>query len=304
MATETASVRHTSLLQERLWLDLKRLRKFLQQLLRNRIALVGLIIVLTFLVFAVAAPVLVGPYPSPLDRDSNVLQAPSSRHLLGTDKSGYDIFTILVYGSQISLLVGFSSAAVAMLLGTTFGLAAGFYGHHIDQLLARMTDFFLVIPWLPFVVVISIILGPGLATTIVAIAVVSWPTTSRVVRAQVLSLRERLFVERARAIGAGDTHILLKHILPNVMPLVFAQAVLTISNSIFTEAFLSFFGLGPQGVISWGTMVQDSWTSVALLRGMWWYFGPPGLFITLVVLGFSMLSYGFEEVLNPRLKHR
>lgn len=304
MANETPVVRGTSLIQERILLDLKRFQKFLRNLVRNRIALVGLLIVLMFTVFAIAAPYLVGPYPTPLDRDPNVLQAPSASHLLGTDRSGYDILTILVYGSRISLLVGFSSAAVAMLLGTSFGLVAGYYGRHIDQLLARITDFFLVIPWLPFVIVISLILGPGLATTIVAIAIVSWPTTSRVVRAQVLSLKERLFIERARAIGAGDSHILWRHILPNVMPLVFAQAVLTISNSIFTEAFLSFFGLGPQGVVSWGTMIQDSWTSFALLRGMWWYFGPPGLFITLVVLGFSMLSYGLEEVLNPRLKRR
>lgn len=153
-------------------------------------------------------------------------------------------------------------------------------------------------------IVLSVILGPSLSTTIVAIAIISWPTTARIVRSQVLSLRERLFVERARAIGAGDGHILLKHILPNVLPLIFAQAVLTISTAIFTEAFLSFFGLGPVGSISWGTMIEDSWISLALLRGMWWYFGPPGAFITLVVLGFSLLSYGVEEVLNPRLKKR
>lgn len=299
---EVAFARY-SFLRERLRNDLRRFQAFLRSLIRNRLGLTGLVIVLVFLGFALLAPLAVGPYPTTFDKD-NPLLAPSNRHVLGTDRQGFDILTILVYGSQISLLVGFSSAAVAMLLGTAVGLTGGYYGRQVDQVLARATDFFLVIPWLPFVIVLSVILGPSLTTTIIAIAVVSWPTTARIVRSQVLSLRERLFVERARAIGASDGHVLWKHILPNVLPLIFAQAVLTISTAIFTEAFLSFFGLGPVGSISWGTMIEDSWTSLALLRGMWWYFGPPGVFITLVVLGFSLLSYGLEEVLNPRLKKR
>ncbi len=303
MATEATLARQPSLIRERLQNDLQRFEKFLRAMVRNRLALTGLVIVLVFLGFAIFAPLVVGHFPTTFDKDDPLL-APSNRHPLGTDKQGFDILVILVYGSQISLLVGFTSAAVAMVLGSVVGLTGGFYGRQVDQILARATDFFLVIPWLPFVIVLSVILGPSLTTTIIAIAVVSWPTTARIVRSQVLSLRERLFVERARAIGAGNAHILWRHILPNVLPLIFAQAVLTISTAIFTEAFLSFFGLGPVGSISWGTMIEDSWTSLALLRGMWWYFGPPGLFITLVVLGFSLLSYGLEEVLNPRLRRR
>ncbi len=306
MAGEPAVGSTRSLLEERLRADLTRFQKFLLLVLRNRIALIGLIIVLVFVTFAVVAPVIVGPYPTQFDRDEEPTPPapPDAQHLLGTDRQGYDILTILVYGSRVSLLVGFLSASVAMLLGTSVGLVGGFYGRQVDQLLARATDFFLVIPWLPFVIVLSVIMGPSLNTTVIAISVVSWPTTARIVRSQVLSLRERLFVERARAIGAGDSHILWRHILPNVMPLVFAQGVLTISTAIFTEAFLSFFGLGPKDTISWGTMIEDSYTSLAMLRGMWWYFGPPGISITLVVLGFSMLSYALEEVLNPRLKRR
>lgn len=303
MASDMGNVRPVSPLQERLIADLKRFRSFLKVLVGNRLALTGLAIVVVFLVFAVFAPLAVGPYPTTFDKDIP-LQPPSDRHPLGTDRQGFDILVILVYGSQISLALGFTSATVAIVFGTAVGVAGGYYGKHIDQLISRGTDFFLVIPWLPFVIVLSVILGPSLSTTITAIAIVSWPTTARIVRSQVLSLRERLFIERARAIGARDPHILWKHILPNVVPLILAQAVLTISTAIFTEAFLSFFGLGPVGSISWGTMIQDSWTSLALLRGMWWYFGPPGLFITLVVLGFSLLSYGLEEVLNPRLKRR
>ncbi len=293
----------STLIREKLETDLRRFRKFLWALIRNRIAIVGLIIVVFFGILALVGPLLVGPYPTTFDKDDPLLE-PSDRHPLGTDIQGFDNLVILVYGSRISLIIGFVSAAVAMVMGTLIGLLGGFYGGAVDQLFARFTDFFLVIPWLPFAIVLSVILGPSLTTTITAIAIVSWPTTARVVRSQVLTLRERLFIERARAIGAGSGHILFRHILPNVMPLVFAQAVLTISVAIFTEAFLSFFGLGPPGTISWGKMIEDSWTALALLRGMWWYFGPPGLSITLVVLGFSMLSYGLEEILNPRLKRR
>jgi len=137
--------------------------------------------------------------------------------------------------------------------------------------------------------------------------VVSWPTTARVIRSQVLTLKERKFVERARAIGANDFQILRKHILPNVMPLVWAEAVLTISSAVFTESFLSFFGLGPRGpnvIESWGTIVNEAYQYLALINGQWWYFLPPGLFITLVVLAFAMLGYGLEEVFNPSLRRR
>jgi len=306
VATQAVRVARRTAAQDRLEANLARLRKFLLQLVRNKLALAGLIIVLFFLTIAIAAPVFVGPYPTPLDRDIVPIPPapPSSAHPLGTDRSGYDILTILVYGSRISLLVGFASSAVAMLLGTSTGLVSGYYGRQIDQIVSRATDFFLVIPWLPFVIVIAAILGRSLTTTIVAISLVSWPTTTRVVRSQVLSIKERLFIERARAIGAGDGHILWRHILPNVMPLVFANAVLTVSSAIFTEAFLSFFGLGAPDLVSWGTMVNDSYTSQAMLRGMWWYFAPPGVCITLVVLGFSLLSFALEEILNPRLKQR
>jgi peptide/nickel transport system permease protein len=293
-----------SLLRDRLENDFKRFRRFLVQVLRNKMALAGLIIILTFLFLSVAAPLLVGPYPTQFQR-MTPLEPPTSAHPLGTDRQGYDILTLLVYGGQISLLIGFTSSLVAMVLGTSVGLLAGYYGGVTDQTLSRATDFFLVIPWLPFVIVIVSILGRSLITLITAIAIVSWPTTARVIRSQVLSLKERMFVEGARAVGAQDSYIVRKHILPNVMPLVWAEAVLTVSTAIFTEAFLSFFGLGVEGgIISWGKMVNDSYTALAELSGMWWYYLPPGAFIALVILGFALLGYGLEEVFNPALKRR
>ncbi len=286
--------------------DYLRFQKFMRQLLKNKLAFGGLLIIVAFIVTSVAAPLLVGPYPTQFDRTVS-MQPPSSEHPFGTDWQGFDVLKLVVYGGRVSLLIGFISSLVAMLLGTTVGLVAGYYGRVTDQLLSRATDFFLVIPWLPFVLILVAILTSSLATIIFAIAVVSWPTTARIIRSQVLTVKERQFVERARAVGSGNGLILWKHILPNVMPLVWAEAVLTISSAVFTEAFLSFFGLGwkgPGAVESWGQIANEAYTNLALLRGLWLYFAPPGIFITLVVLGFAMLGYGLEEVLNPALKRR
>jgi peptide/nickel transport system permease protein len=296
----------SSILRERLENDIDRFRKFLIQVLKNRLAFAGLTIILVFTVLSFSAPLLVGPYPSPLNSSQPNLP-PSNAHPMGTDWNGYDVLSLVVYGGQISLIIGFSASVVAMVLGTTVGLVAGYYGGVTDQTLARVTDFFLVIPWLPFVLVLVMIMGSTLLTIILAIAIVSWPTTARVIRSQVLTIKERQFIERSRAVGAKSGYIVRKHILPNVMPLVWAEAVLTVSNSVFTEAFLSFFGLGVQGpnvIKSWGTLVNESYVKLALLKGQWWYFGPPGLFITVVVLGFAMLGYGLEDILNPALKRR
>ncbi len=292
-----------SLFREQLFAYLARGRKTLVEILRNKLSLAGLAIILFFLILAVFAPVLVGPYQSQLTLFRRN-QPPSATHLLGTDDSGQDILNVLVYGTQISFLIGFVASLAAMILGTSIGLVAGYYGRITDQLLSRITDFFLVVPWLPFVLVIVSILGSGLVTIVFAIALVSWPTTTRVIRAQVLSLKERQFIERARAVGAGKAYILRRHILPNVMPLVWAEAVLTVSGAIFTEAFLSFFGLGPQGIETWGQMVNLAYNAGAMLTGKWWWFLPPGLCITILVLGFAMLGYGIEEIMNPALKRR
>ena len=304
-AISTVGQRATAL-RERLVLDWKRFQKFMLLLLHDKLAVAGLIIILVFIFVSIAAPLLVGSYPSQFER-TTALQPPSSAHPFGTDWQGFDVLKLVVYGGRVSLLIGFISSLVAMLLGTTVGLAAGYYGRVTDQLLSRATDFFLVIPWLPFVLILVAILGSTLPTIIFAIAIVSWPTTARIIRSQVLTVKERQFIERARAVGSGNGFILRKHILPNVMPLVWAEAVLTISSAVFTEAFLSFFGLGwrgPGAVESWGQIANEAYTNLALLRGLWLYFAPPGIFITLVVLGFAMLGYGLEEVLNPALRRR
>jgi peptide/nickel transport system permease protein len=274
---------------------------------RNRLSLAGLVIVSFFVFISLAAPLLVGAYPNPLDPNLTPFLPPSAAHPLGTDQQGFDNLKLLVYGGRVSLLIGLAASLVAMVVGTTVGLVAGYYGRSTDQVLSRTTDFFLVIPWLPFVIILVALLGPGLVTVIVAIAVVSWPTTARVIRSQVLTVKERGFIRRARAFGASNGYIIRKHILPTVLPLVWAESVLTISGAIFTEAFLSFFGLGwsgPGAIESWGQMVNYAYTWLALLTGAWWWFAPPGISITALVLGFAMLGYGLEEILNPRLRKR
>jgi peptide/nickel transport system permease protein len=303
-ATVATSMDSYSLFRERTIATLRRGEKLLWEILKNKLSLAGLIIILVFVTMALFSFQLVGPYQNQLALGPSD-QAPSAQHLLGTDNRGQDVLNVLVYGSQISLLVGFVASFVAMVIGTSFGLIAGYYGKITDQVLSRITDFFLVIPWLPFCLVIVSILSPSLVTIVVAIAIVSWPTTTRVIRSQVLSLKERQFIERAKAVGAGKGYILARHILPNVMPLVWAEAVLTVSSAIFTEAFLSFFGLGPQVQIeTWGQMVNYAYNGFALLKGEWWWFAPPGICITILVLGFAMLGYGIEEIMNPALKRR
>ena len=302
-ASDVSAPETYSLFKEQLLAPLERGRSTVVSILRNRLSLAGVIIILFFLILAVCAPVLEGPYQSQLEQFTPSL-TPSIRHPLGTDGYGQDILNVLVYGSQVSFLVGFVASLAAMLVGTSLGLVAGYYGKITDQILSRITDFFLVVPWLPFVLVIVSILGRSLITIVFAIALVSWPTTTRVIRSQVLSIKERQFIERARAVGAGKGYILARHILPNVMPLVWAEAVLTVSSAIFTEAFLSFFGLGPQGIETWGQMVNLAYNGGAMLAGEWWWFLPPGLCITTLVLGFAMLGYGIEEIMNPALKRR
>lgn len=306
-ATVTAPpLDESSILRERLQFTWSRFWSTFKSIVGKKLALAGFVIIMFFVVMALGAPLFVGPYQNYLALSRPFLP-PSSAHPLGTDESGKDILNILVYGSQVSLLVGFAASLMAMIVGTSLGLISGYYGRATDQIISRITDFFLVIPWLPFVLVLVSVLGSSLPTIIVAIALVSWPTTTRVIRSQVLSIKERQFIERARAVGAPKGYILARHILPNVMPLVWAEAVLTVSSAIFTEAFLSFFGLGwntPGAIESWGQMVNNAYTYLAILRGMWWYFAPPGIFITLLVLGFAMLGYGIEEIMNPALKRR
>jgi peptide/nickel transport system permease protein len=272
---------------------------------RNKMGVAGLAILTVFVVLALFADVLVPEARlSVTEAPGAPLQPPSSRFWLGTDELGRSVLDLVIQGSQISLLVGFLATAISMLIGALVGIAAGYFGGWIGSALMRLTDWFLVVPFLPLAIVLAAILGRSLFVIALVIGIVTWPGTARVVRAQVLTLKERPYVERARALGASHRQIIARHILPNVFPLIFANTILVVAVAILTEATLSFLGLGDPFSVSWGSILESAFAEGAISLGAWWYLIPPGLCIVLVVLGFTMCGYAFDEILDPRLRER
>ncbi len=229
---------------------------------------------------------------------------PSGNHyILGTDFRGADILTQLFYGTRVAFIVGGLAAVFAVGIGTLIGLIAGFFGGIVDTLLMRMTDIFLVLPFLPIVLILAAIWAPSIWVIIFVIGIVGWPGIARVIRAQVLTLKERPFVDAARVSGANDLRLMFFQIAPNVLPFSFLYMSLTVAGAIITEAALSFLGLGDVTVISWGGMLSQVLTFGGALNAWWWLL-PPGLAITLLSLGFYLLGRGFDEIINPRLRRR
>ena len=224
--------------------------------------------------------------------------------LFGTDEQGLSVLAEFVWSSRISLTVGLMATLISTVLGAGVGIGAGFYSGWRSEVSMRATDAFLVIPWLPLAMVLATAWGQSYGMIIVIIGITSWPGTARVVRAQTLSIRELPFVERGRAVGSGNWHIMAKHILPNVMPLIFANTVLVVAVAILSETTLSFLGLGDALNFSWGTMLRNAWQSGGAQLPAWWYFAPPGIAIVLVVLAFTFIGTAYDEVLDPKLRKR
>jgi peptide/nickel transport system permease protein len=263
---------------------------------------IGLAVLGLFLFLAVFGSAIAPDDPNASSLD--VLAEPSSEHLLGTTENGSDVLSQLLVGARVSIVVGFAAAAISAVLGSAVGLAGGYFGGWTDRVLDALENWFLVIPTLPLMIVLARLLDPSLTVLIVVIGLTSWAGTGRIVRAQVLTLRERAFVERARALGAKDGYIIRTHILPNTLPLIFANTVLIVAVAILSEAALSFLGLGDPNRISWGSMLENAFESGAPSAGAWWYVIPPGLCITMLVLAVSLLGYLFEEYVNPRLREQ
>jgi len=233
-----------------------------------------------------------------------VLQPPSSGYPLGTDENGRSILTLLIWGSRISLFVGLLATLISMIIGTLIGLASGFFEGWPARLLFRVTEWFLVIPFVPLAIVLATVLGRSLINIVIVIGITGWAGTAMLIRSQTLSIKERPYVERARVLGAGRWHQMSRHILPNVMPMVFANTTLTVALAILAETTLSFLGLGDPTRVSWGTLLDDAFGVGAMTTGAWWYIVPPGVCVVLVVLAFTLVGQALEEVFNPRLRDR
>ena len=276
-------------------------RRAVWQVVRRRpSAAIGLTVLVTIIVVALLAP-LIAPYGLH-DEVGPVFGHPSWSHPLGLDDGGVDMVTLLMWGARISLVVGFAATLVSMLVGGAVGVLAGYFGRWVDVVLMRITDYFIAIPDVPLMIVVAAIWGPSLFHIVMVIGLLLWTSTARVIRAQVKSVRERVYVKRARALGAAHTRIVLRHVLPQVAPLLIANTVLTVAVAIFDETALSFLGLGDPSRTSLGKVIENAFERAAISSGAWWAIVPPGALVALIILGCSLVGGSMEDALNPRLR--
>lgn len=263
----------------------------------------GLIMVGSLALVAFFAPII-----APYDPNKMVVAPhftpPNRFNLLGTNDVGQDIFSQLVYSARISLSIALLIAVTTILIATIVGIIAGYYGGRVDRLLMSFTDIFLVLPGIPLIIIIAAYLGPGFWNIIFVISILSWPGAARVIRAQTLSIKERSFVEATQALGGTDSFVMINCILPNVLPLIFANAVLRVVDAILLEAMVSFLGLGDPTRQSWGTMLYYAQQGMAFGIGAWWWIVPPGIFISIAAFGCSLIGTTLDNIFNPRLTTR
>ncbi|GAH20477.1 unnamed protein product, partial [marine sediment metagenome] len=281
---------------------LETLKKYLYLLKQNKLTFIALIIILFFVIIAIIAPIIV-PFSSHIYGSVNPqdkLLAPSRVYLFGTDELGRDIFSRVLYGTRISLLVSLITIVMGLLIGVPLGLMAGYYGKFTDEFIMRIADMFLSFPPLLLAMAIAAFLGPSLQNAILAIVISWWPWYTRLIRGQVVSIKEREFVRAAHAIGTPSWQIMFKHILPNCISPVIVQATMDFGSVVLTLAALSFLGLGAQAPTpEWGLMIN---TSRTYFLKAWWYGIFPGMAIFITVLNFNLLGDGLREVLDPKTK--
>ena len=291
---------------------------FLRKLLSRPDGLAGFAILSVFTILAIAPWLFVGPLQTAVTATGPRLAPPSGEFPFGTDELGRSILNLTVHATRISMVIGFLATIVTVLIGAVLGIVSGYVGGRFDALVMRIADFFLVIPTFVLAIILTAIirdvLGTGsrevlgirlsLIIIVIVIGITSWSATARIIRSQTLSLRELAFVDRARVVGASRGHIMRRHILPNVINLVVANAVLTFAGAILTETTLSFVGLGDPFQPSWGQLLDAARTIGAPGLGAWWYFVPAGTGIVLVVFAFTLLGSALDDVLNPKLRTR
>ncbi len=279
-------------------------RAAVRRFLRHRLAIIGVVIVSTILLMAIVAPLLSPWAPNWIDFDTGSRQPPSAAHFLGTDVSGRDIWARVLYGGRTSMIVGFGAVSLYLLIGTLLGLLAGFYGGLIDQVIMRFTDTILAIPPLLLIIVFVSVAGPSIRSVIIVIALLGWPVTCRLVRGQLLVMREAEFITAARVVGVSDRSILLRHMLPNILGPITVVATFGVATAVLLESALSFLGLGvrmPEA--SWGNLITEA-TSPVVLNQLWWQWMPAAAAITLTVLGVNFIGDGLRDAIDPKTSKR
>jgi peptide/nickel transport system permease protein len=277
------------------------LSRFWRDFRHDRGGMAGLIILAIFIVVAILAPLLIPADALDVTKATGErFDGPSLAYPLGTDEDGRSILLLLAYGTRISLTVGLAATLVAMVIGTAVGIMAGHFRGIGSHTLVGVTDWFLVIPFLPLAIVLATVLGPSTLNLIIVIGITSWAGTARLIRAQTLSIEGRPYIERSKALGAGNWHQMTRHVLPNVFPLVLANTTLTVAIVILSETTLSFLGLGDPLAPSWGAILDSAFSSGAVSQGAWWYVLPPGICVVLVVLSFTLVGRAMERIVDPR----
>lgn len=278
-----------------------------KRLRRDRLAPIGAVLLVIFVLLAVFGPALAPYDPRAIQVNemgiAKRLHPPSFQHWLGTEATGRDVFSQLLVGTQVAVLVGFVAALLVVVIGTVIGVVAGYFGGWIDAVLMRLTDAAFVLPTIPFVVIIAAVSRPSITSVVIAISLLFWRNSARVIRAQVMALRNRSFIKAARAAGTSDFKILIRHILPGVLPLATFYGAVGVEAAVSTEASLAFLGFGDPTVVSWGRMLQAAFDAGAA-RTAWWWVVPPGLMITLLVWSVYLVRRGYEDLVNPRLRSR
>ncbi len=274
---------------------------------RSRSGLLGLAILLFFVFTAIFAPY-VSPY-DPYERVDRPIKPPSQRYILGTNDIGQDIFSELIYGTRVSLTIGFAAAFFTVVIGTLIGVVSGFLGGAVDEVLMRFTDVVMILPSIPLMILLMALFGKqSFVIMILMLSIMGWTGTARLVRSATLSIKERIYVEAAKSIGAGDRHIITKHILPNVSPLIMATMIYSVASAMMAEAGLAFLGLGDPSHKSWGMILHYAQTSGGWYANMgnpaWWWIIPPGLCVALTVASLVLIGQAMEEIINPRLRRR
>jgi peptide/nickel transport system permease protein len=292
------------------------LKFFFHQLRKNPLSIAGIVIIFIFIVIAILAPVIAptpegpgGAYDIPRDGYSPIPQPPSEEHIFGTTQGQYDIFYGVVWGTRTAFLIGLSVIGAVLAIGILLGSLAGYFGGIIDEVIMRISDVFLAFPTLILAMAITIALGPSIQSVMIAIVVVSWPVYARLIRGDILAVREEDYVEAARGIGSSNFRIITRHVLPNSIFPALVMASLDIGAIVLTAAALSFLGLGaPEGYADWGQMIQFARNWIVGPPGeplLYWYTVMiPGLFILFFVLGWNLLGDAFRDILDPRLAKR